>query len=485
MSQRERSHTFRSMKERIFLVLAISATCLAIACLLVMLSAIVYLGAPYLSWDFLTGYPSKNAADSGFKAALFGSIYVMLICAVVGIPTGIATAILLEEYQPRNPWLRRLHGLVQLNITNLAGVPSIVYGILGLTAFSQMFGLFGNPLRPDLVIGQSWYQRYTDLAGDSYYLPVAGPDAEKAPASKELALLTDTYSSAPRAEFRTLNSDDIVPLKKSVDEQIDNFRDAYSAGVAARRGPRGTGKAKIDRKAAENIVDAALAAATFEKDVAAQRDKMVEITGSMNGLSSGDIRTRRQRIYDIVDRTEKDALLSGIIIAGSKPTLVDRRAWYYFTLPFGRGVLAGALTLMLVILPIIIVSTQESLRAVPKSMRHGALALGATKWQSVGKIALPAAIPGACTGAILALSRAIGEAAPLLIIAGIVFITFTPGNLMDDFTVMPLQIYNWAGKPGGDFHRIAATGIMVLLVVLLCFNGIAIFIRNKFQRKSS
>ncbi len=144
--------------------------------------------------------------------------------------------------------------------------------------------------------------------------------------------------------------------------------------------------------------------------------------------------------------------------------------------------MAGALTLMLVILPIVIISAQEALRAVPGSLREAALSLGATRWQVVRRVTLPAAMPGILTGAILAMSRAIGEAAPILMIAGIVFISNPPGNLMDDFTAMPLQVYNWAQRPQQDFHDLAASGIIVLLAVLLCFNTAAALVRQKLRR---
>jgi hypothetical protein len=153
----------------------------------------------------------------------------------------------------------------------------------------------------------------------------------------------------------------------------------------------------------------------------------------------------------------------------------------YFRLPLGGGVLAGALTLALVILPVIIISSQEALRAVPASLREGALAAGATRWQVVSRMVLPSAMPGIMTGAILAMSRAIGEAAPLLVIGGILFITFTPVNLMSDFAAMPLQIYQWASRPQTEFASVAAAGIIVLLVVLLLFNGTAILIRRRFR----
>jgi phosphate transport system permease protein len=170
------------------------------------------------------------------------------------------------------------------------------------------------------------------------------------------------------------------------------------------------------------------------------------------------------------------------LLADAQPQRVSEQSWYYLQLPFGRSVLAGGLTLMLVVLPIIIVASQEALRAVPSSLREGALALGSTRWKVVSRMTLPAAVPGVMTGSILAMSRAIGEAAPMLVIAGVVYITFTPQHMMDEFTVMPLQIYNWASLPQEKFHQVAATGIIVLLIILLTFNALAVFIRQTFQK---
>lgn len=148
----------------------------------------------------------------------------------------------------------------------------------------------------------------------------------------------------------------------------------------------------------------------------------------------------------------------------------------------GRSVLAGGLTLALLVLPIVIIATQESIRAVPPSYRDAAFAMGATKWQVVKTIVLPQAIPGIMSGVILALSRAIGEAAPILMISGIVFITSVPTSPLDSFTVLPLQILNWVQQPQEDFQSLAAAAILTLLIMLLSMNAVAIWIRNKFQR---
>jgi phosphate transport system permease protein len=148
----------------------------------------------------------------------------------------------------------------------------------------------------------------------------------------------------------------------------------------------------------------------------------------------------------------------------------------------GRSVLSGALTLSLLILPVIIVSTREALRAVPGSMRLAGYALGANRWQVVWSHVIPAAMPGILTGVILALSRAIGETAPLIAVGAAVFISFLPSNLNSEFTALPIQIYNWVSRPQEEFHHIAASGIIVLMTVLLMMNAIAIYLRNRFQK---
>ena len=149
----------------------------------------------------------------------------------------------------------------------------------------------------------------------------------------------------------------------------------------------------------------------------------------------------------------------------------------------GRSVLAGGLTMSLLILPIIVVAAQEAIRAVPNDLREASYAMGASRWQTIRRVVLPAAIPGILTGAILALSRAIGETAPLLMIGALTFVAFLPENVFSGFTVMPIQIFNWTGRPQEEFHDVAAAAIIVLLVMLLLMNSIAVFIRNKFQKR--
>lgn len=148
-----------------------------------------------------------------------------------------------------------------------------------------------------------------------------------------------------------------------------------------------------------------------------------------------------------------------------------------------RSLLAGSLTMSLLILPVIIISSREALRAIPQSIRFGSLALGATTWQTIWHHVLPPAIPGILTGVILAMSRAIGETAPLIMIGALTYVAFLPETPMDPFTTLPIQIFNWASRPQEAFQEVAAAGIIVLLVVLLIMNTAAVIIRHNTQKK--
>lgn len=159
-------------------------------------------------------------------------------------------------------------------------------------------------------------------------------------------------------------------------------------------------------------------------------------------------------------------------------------ALFVRTLALGRSVLAGALTMTLLVLPIIIVASQEALRSVPLSLRHASIALGATRWQAVRDVVVPAAMPGILTGSILAMSRAMGETAPLIMMGAMTFVPFVPQGPLDMFTVLPIQIYSWASRPQPDFQSIAAAGIVVMLAVQLTVNGFAIWLRQRLQRRS-
>jgi phosphate transport system permease protein len=151
-------------------------------------------------------------------------------------------------------------------------------------------------------------------------------------------------------------------------------------------------------------------------------------------------------------------------------------------LGLGRVLLAGAMILTLLVLPILIIAGREAIRAVPDSIRQGALALGATQWQTIWRQVLPAALPGIATGSILAVSRAIGETAPLLLVGALTYVAFDP-TILGSFTVLPIQIFQWTARPQEEFKLLAAAAIIILLALLLTMNAVAIWLRNRYQRR--
>ena len=244
-------------------------------------------GLDWFDFQFFNSFPSRKPEIAGIKAAFYGTIWVMSITALLSIPIGVATALYLEMFADDSKFNR----FIKVNISNLAGVPSIIYGIIGMAVFVEFFQM-------------------------------------------------------------------------------------------------------------------------------------------------------------------------------------------------GRVILAGSLTMTLLILPIIIIASQEAIKQVPNYYMDAALALGATKWQAVVKIILPQSIPGIVSGCILAMSRAIGESAPMIAISALVYITFLPEGHLDRFTVMPIQIYNWISQPQDGFRGLAAAGIILLLIMLLSLNSFAIFLRDYFQKRN-
>ena len=281
----------RRAKDALFHVALFACLAVAVGLLAVLIIDVAIDGAGTLDWNFINSFTSISAGKAGIQAALWGTIWLMGVCALFIVPLGIATAIYLEEYADEARWWNRL---IELNIQNLAAVPSIVYGILGL------------------------------------------------------AFLV--------------------------------------------RGP----------------------------------------------------------------------------------------------LHLGNVVLAGGLTLGLLVLPMVIIASREALRAVPPSIREGSIALGATQWQTVWRQVLPAAIPGIATGVILALSRAIGETAPLIVVGAVAVIAFNPTGLDSPFTAMPIQIFDWISRASNDindYRPLAAAGILLLILLLLAMNSVAIWLRNRYEQK--
>jgi len=276
----------RRRKGELFSALGVVSIFIALGVLAILIIDVLVRGVPWLNLDFLTSFDSRFADRAGLKAGLVGSVWMIGLTILFALPTGVMAAIYLEEYAGQNA----VTSFIRINISNLAGIPSIIYGLLGLQIFVRYFGL-------------------------------------------------------------------------------------------------------------------------------------------------------------------------------------------------NRSVLAGALTMALLVLPIIIVASQESIRAVPPSLREASYALGATRWQTTWHHVLPAAFPGILTGNILAASRAIGETAPLITIGALTYLRYVPDDPLDLFTVLPIQIFNWISKPQDEFHDLAAAGIIVLLTVLLSMNALAIYLRQRLRKK--
>lgn len=277
--------THRKRKEQLFLWICRGATLLAVTVLFTLLFHVAHEGIAWLDLQFLDSFPSRKPERAGIKSALWGSIWVIGLTALISIPLSIASALYLEEYAPKSKWMR----IVEINLANLAAMPSILYGLLGLAIFVRFFNL-------------------------------------------------------------------------------------------------------------------------------------------------------------------------------------ESSLW------------SGSLTLSLLVLPVIVIAAKGAIRSVPQSIREAAYALGARRWQVVFYHVLPSALPGIMTGIILALSRAMGETAPLIMVGALSYIAFLPEGPSDPFTALPVQIFNWASRPQADFHGLAAGGILVLLALLLTLNAGAVFIRHKLQR---
>ncbi|MEM6392852.1 MAG: ABC transporter permease subunit [Planctomycetota bacterium] len=480
------SRKARQIKNTLFQAVAMTAAGVALIVLATLLLSIGTRGFPRLDGNFITDPMSSDPHAAGVGPALLGSISILAVCALSAIPLGVASAILLEEYRPKAKFPRMLHGFIQSNITNLAGVPSIVYGILGFSLFVTMFSS-ENLNDPWVDFGQDFYLEYTGAGGDSYYVETT-EGGELTPATLGMdvpiyASIRDAESGGPLADVRVVPAGD-GELEEARRGARSRLRKVNRSMRSALRSATVNGALQVDAASAQDIADQMLT--PLREDIKADYEEMKSVAAAeiaaMNGLNATDQILPRRQLYDkLLDKEFAAAGLKGLIIEGTAPLRKEQEKWYYIQFPFGKGILAGGLTLMLVILPVIIVSSQESIRAVSQEMRAGVLALGGTKWQAIEKVVLPTAIPGICTGAILALSRAIGEAAPILLI-GYVGLQSGPSNLMAGFSALPLEIYNWTSEPEEAFRDAAAAGIIVLLAVLFSFNAVAVFIRQKFQQ---
>jgi len=381
----------RRRTDRLFYLLCLGVACSSVAILVLLLVAIGYQGASSLTPSFLLSpHDPENPHAAGMYPALIGSVVLCLLCALVALPVGVGSAIFLEEFRPRGRVLRGLHSFVQLNIANLAGVPSVVYGLLGLTVFVYMFQWFGK-LEQNRISGidvcgvERYYQFLAVDERSAIFVPIENPKKS-----------TFTWR-----ESRAALDGQLRPI------QVNTWAPDERFPVAAE-----------------------------------ERARTVRL-GEIGGV-------------------------------------VELYRWYYFRLPFGPSLLAASLTLALVILPIIVIASQESLRAVPQSLREAAAGMGATRWQMTQAVTLPAALPGMLTGGILAMGRAIGEAAPIFVVLGGNIGKRTgPEHLLDSCVTMPILIFSWADHPVERYRQLAAAAIIVLVALLLVMNATAIFIRGR------
>lgn len=389
---------FRFATGRLSVAICLLFSLLSILVLLGLLGFVLWEGYQGLTGQFFSnGHRENQPHLSGISQALVGSGVLCVVCILFALPLGIGTAVYLEEFEPRNPWLGRLRQFFQININNLAGVPSVVYGILGVTAFVYMFGLI-DPIqvgqKPFLEIGTRYFYQVKTLGSDV--------DAE---------------------------SIEVVYFPASDPEQ-----------------------ALFEIQEPLQAIDA--------------RGEVLQLMVLQPGDPWPD------------DKQE----LRRAVLAGTVASRFADHDFHHLRLPLGRSVLAAGMTLSLVILPMVIIVSQEALRRVPDRLREGALALGATRWQMVRQTVLPTAMPGIMTGAILAISRAVGEAAPVIaVMGGLLATTRNMGSLMDSSPALPVTIYKWTLHPNNAYDALAASAIIVLLLFLVSLNSIAIYLRYRFE----
>lgn len=489
--------------------------------------------------EFIGGTASSNPRKAGFYPPILGSAAILLVCLFTALPLGVGTAILMQEFSPRHPVLRTVHNILQVNIRNLAGVPSVVYGLLGLTAFVRLFGLLGAPGQYDsidvltlddgtVVVGQASrtdpYTLSSDLFGElpltDDYLASLGVTPEPGQPIQSMAsisMLADEFSveldgvgtltfpitiasldpevlfggpGVEPVEFPLVQQISIRYTAGYIIETLESGRQTYTLDDLAAEDGAQLRQVRSHRfsirqgTSIERLARASTRAGGYEIT-----DSVTESVNSNRTLSGSDLRID-DGIITLGPRggwTEGGVRFSSADFVDYDPSYAvqfgDEKAWYHLRLPLQTSVLAGGLTLMLVILPVIIIASQEALSAVPSSLRQASLALGASKLQTVGRVTLPRAIPSIMTGTILAMSRAVGEAAPILVIGAATVVTFVPNSLMSEFSAMPLNIYAWSKLPNKEFIHVTASGIIILLAILLTFNAIAILIRYKLTNK--
>ena len=375
----------------------------------------------WISWDFITSSVSSSATTAGLRTALFGSFLIISITATTALIIGVSAAIYLQEYAKDN-WFNRL---IEINIRNLAAIPSIIYGMLGLAVFAQALAVL--------------------TGGYLFGVNLPTQAADQIVSYIQTAFDEPALTKAEREEVR----DEAARARGDLDVFVQVI---------------------VNRVTTDRISDG-------QKEALARLFLTYRVP-SVASLGNFSTPTIEQTTADIERVIGKDTI-DEAHMAGLAENL---RVYGTFNIN-GRTVLSAGLTLALLILPVVIVNAQEAILAVPSSIRQASYGLGATKWQTTSRQVLPAALPGIMTGVILAVSRAIGETAPLLVVGASTFIGIDPNGPFSKFTVVPIQIYQWTSRPGEDFRAAAAAAIIVLLAVMLMLNGLAIFIRQRFSRR--
>jgi phosphate transport system permease protein len=472
-----RSDSRRKLFSSSFSMICLLVSSLAVVVLTTLLFSIFWTGGNWLSPEMLTAsHRENNPEESGIGQAIFGSAVICGICGLVALPIGVGTAIFLEEFQPRNRYLRMFHGLVQLNINNLAGVPSIVYGILGLTAFVYMFGAF-NSIRvngqPDFEVGATYYYQTKTLGGSYAHFPAVSrlqPTSEiqygliVTAANGDRFRLNVVAASEPEEAFASKKSKTVYQgtQAKLINRDGEDLYQAQTIGGETFTFPAKPTYSQF-AKILEPITVTGPDGETFELNVLPK-------TAS---IPTDEAVKARSVFADSPDPTKR-----------SSASIYRENSIFHLHLPFSKSVLSAGLTLALVILPIVIIASQEAIRGVPQTLREAAFGMGATRWQVVRGAVLPSATPGIMTGAILAMSRAVGEAAPLLaVMGGVLGTTNRLSSLMDKTPALPVTIFKWAGDENAGFEHLAAAAIIVLLVLLLMMNSVAIMIRYRYEKK--
>lgn len=377
----------------------------------------------WLDSEFLARPMSSAPALAGVRTALIGSIGLMAVVVLVALPIGVGAAIYLEEYA-HHGFVNRL---IETNVRNLAGVPSIIYGMLGLAIFVRALAPFTSGLifhaNFDAPTVESVVERIApafdgEISFDGNAL-INASDQIDAPA---LRRTVDTFLHFGTPSLTMYGNSSVIELSKAL-------ADALNAGV-----------------------DAA--------PVRSDEDYDIEVRGEYYRI-------------DVAD----DAAVSDAVFDQLMKSLVRINSFA----PNGRTLVSAGLTLVLLILPIIIINAQEAIRAVPYTIREASYGLGATRWQTIWRQVLPAALPGIMTGTILSVSRAVGETAPLIVVGAATFLVTDPTSPFSQFTALPIQIYQWTARPQGQFADIAAAAIIVLLALMLTLNLAAIFLRNRYS----